>query len=155
MTFILKNDVNVASKSNKQKILLKKNNNFLLSSWRSLTKIPGSRSGFGSESGSDSQRCESGSAPKCHGSPTWLFPLSRQLWWRPPTSPWMWATWRRWSSVWWSLSYLPRTGTYRISTVPVTHTITLSCCANQESTFWWFRRLNWRIFYFFYVLHWI
>jgi hypothetical protein len=46
----LKNDVNVASKSNKQKKLCKKIN-FLLASWRSMTKTAGS----GSESGSISQ----------------------------------------------------------------------------------------------------
>jgi hypothetical protein len=41
------NDVNVASKSNKQKKFM---NNFLLSSWRSLAKIPGSVAGVWSES---------------------------------------------------------------------------------------------------------
>ncbi len=62
----------------------------------------------------------------------------------------MWATWRRWSSVWLSLYYSPRTGT---ATVPVLyHTITLSCCANQDSTVWWYRRWNRGIFYFFFFL---
>ncbi len=49
----LKNDVNVASKSNKHKKLCKKIS-FLLASWRSMTKIAGS--GSGSESGSIGQR---------------------------------------------------------------------------------------------------
>ncbi len=47
----LKNDVNVPSKSNKQKNF--EQNSFLLISWRSMTKIAGS--GSGSESGSISQ----------------------------------------------------------------------------------------------------
>ncbi len=50
----LKNDVNVPSKSNKQKKLYWKLS-FLLAFWRSMTKISGS----GSESGSISQRHES------------------------------------------------------------------------------------------------
>ncbi len=41
----LKNDVNVASKSNKQKKLCSKNS-FLLTSWRSMTNIAGSGSGI-------------------------------------------------------------------------------------------------------------
>ncbi len=53
----LKNDVNVPSKSNKQKSFFK--NCFLLASWRSMTKIAGS----GSTSGS-------GLPPTCHGSAT-------------------------------------------------------------------------------------
>ncbi len=53
--FIFKNDVNVPSKSNKQKNLEK--NSFLLASWRSLMKIAGSGNW---------------SAPKCHRSATLL-----------------------------------------------------------------------------------
>jgi hypothetical protein len=55
----LKNDVNVHSKTNKQKNLY-----FLLVSSRPMTKIAGSGAG----SGSVSHRY--GSAPKCHGSAT-------------------------------------------------------------------------------------
>ncbi len=58
-----KNDVNVASKSNKQKNLKKKS--FLLASWRSMTK----ECSFAG-SGSISQKRGSGSVPKCHGSAT-------------------------------------------------------------------------------------
>jgi hypothetical protein len=65
----------VPSKSNKQKNFIK--NIFLLTTWRSMTKIAGF--GYDSGSGSISQRRgsadldpdpESGSTPKCHGSAT-------------------------------------------------------------------------------------
>ncbi len=59
----LKNYINVPSKSKTQKKL-----NFLLPSWRSLTKIAGSGVGVGS--GSVSQRYGSESVPRCHGSAT-------------------------------------------------------------------------------------
>ncbi len=59
--FIFENDVNVPSKSNKQKNFFFKIS-FLLVSWRCMTKTAGSRSG-------------SGSTPKCHGSATLLATL--------------------------------------------------------------------------------
>jgi hypothetical protein len=56
--FILENDVNVPSKSDKQKNLEIKISffNFLLASWRSLTKIAGSGAGAGTKSRPVSQR---------------------------------------------------------------------------------------------------
>jgi hypothetical protein len=57
--FTLKNDVNVLSKSNKQKNLL--------AFWRSMTKIAGSGAGSISQ---ETRIPGSGSVPKCHGSAT-------------------------------------------------------------------------------------
>jgi hypothetical protein len=62
--FILKNDINVASKSQTQEKILLKNYFFLLASWRSMTKTEGS----GSEAWN--RVSGSGSTPKCHGSAT-------------------------------------------------------------------------------------
>ncbi len=66
--FSFKNDVNVPSNSNKQKILLKKIS-FLLTSWRSMTKIAGSGSGFISQE-TWIRGSGSGSTPICHESVT-------------------------------------------------------------------------------------
>ncbi len=79
--FSLKHDVNEPSKRISEKHFLMC---FLLASWRSMTKIAGSRSESGSESGSRSitQRHGSASTPKCPGSGTLVwrrtgtFPLS-------------------------------------------------------------------------------
>jgi hypothetical protein len=51
--------------------------NIFFASLKSMKK--GVRSGVGSGSGSISQRYGSGSAPKCHGSPTLIFSLAVQL----------------------------------------------------------------------------
>jgi hypothetical protein len=56
----LENDVNVASKSNKQKPV----ENFFICYLEGQMKIAGSGAG------SESQLCGSGSVPKCHGSAT-------------------------------------------------------------------------------------
>jgi len=77
--FPLKNNVNVASKSNKQKKLCSENTgSFLLPFWRLVTKIAGSGSRFRIRIRNRIHKSESwirgsGSTPKCHGSGTFLW----------------------------------------------------------------------------------